>query len=579
MHAPEKIANVPTITITYGPDLEGEIAHLQAAITQYPALQSQFPPRWLAIKLLERDQALQQTLMEIEGGAAVLTMAQLSLARLEAVHGEDIDTIIADQRYSWIHNLVGNVVHKTNADPITLSDKVDRILTHRIFGIPIFLAIMWAVFRLTSDVSEPYLDWIDSVINGPIARWIVTLLATVGLGSSWVESLLIDGILAGVGGVLVFVPVLMSLYLALAILEDSGYMARAAFVMDRLMNRVGLHGKSFLPLIVGFGCNVPAIYATRTLENEKDRVLTGLLVPFMSCGARLPVYVLFATIFFPQRAGLVIFGLYLLGIITAVVLGVILRRTIFQEDEVSAFVMELSPYRVPAPRTLWLQMWQRTRGFLKNATTLILATSVIIWLLMAIPVRGNGRFAQTDLDNSAFAAMSDTISPVMAPLGFGTWETSGALITGLVAKEVVISTLAQTYGRAAVDGSVPTETNFFTDVQQIGSSFYDATVNTLRAIPLMVGIDITAADADAAPTALMQTIRTNFEAVSGGHAPLAGLAFMVFVLIYTPCMVAAAAEKQELGAKWMWVSLIGQLVLAWLFAFAVFQGGQLLGLG
>lgn len=570
-----------SFAIDYGADLEAEIDYLQTAVLRHPQLTQQFPPRWLAIKLLERDAALQQQLLTMAGGPAVLTMAQLSLARLEAVHGEDVDTLIADRRYSWIHNLTGAVLETSQSSLLTRSDKIDRIVTHRFLGIPLFLAVMWAVFRLTADVSAPYVDWIDGVVSGPVARWVTAVLTTIGLGGGWLESLLLDGVLAGVGGVLVFVPVLMSLYLALALLEDSGYMARAAFVMDRLMSRVGLHGKSFLPLLVGFGCNVPAIYATRTLENEKDRVLTGLLVPFMSCGARLPVYVLFATIFFPRHAGLVIFSLYLLGIATAVFLGIILRRLFFQEDEASAFVMELAPYRLPAPRNIWLQMWQRTRNFLKNAATLILATSVIIWLLMAIPVTGDGRFAATDLDNSAFAQVAGGLNPLLTPLGFGTWEAGGALVTGIVAKEVVVSTLAQTYGR--VEETAVTETadppTFWGDLSEIGGSFGAATLDTLRALPLMIGIDMTGGAEEAAPSALMQTIRTNFEATSGGHGALAGLAFMVFVLLYTPCMVAVAAEKQEFGAKWMWSSLVGQFILAWFFAFIVFQGGKLLGLG
>ena len=387
-----------------------------------------------------------------------------------------------------------------------------------------------------------------------------------------------DALIAGVGGVLVFVPVLMSLYLVLALLEDSGYMARAAFVMDRLMNTLGLHGKSFLPMIVGFGCTVPAFYATRTLENQKDRILTGLLVPFMSCGARLPVYVLFATVFFSANAGFVIFSMYLLGIITAIVVGILLKNTLFKTAEQAPFVMELPPYRVPTLRGIWFHMWERTSAFVRKAWTIILTVSLLIWVLLAIPVQGKGTFAATDVNDSLFAAISRTVAPVFAPMGFGTWEASGALLTGFVAKEVVIASIAQVYGlEEAAAASAPT--TFLADAGVILTSFVGAVWDTIRSLPLIVGINVFDEAAEPAPTALMTAVETSFETSSGGHGMLAGLAFMVFVLLYTPCMVAVAAERQEFGAKWMWFSVIGQFVIAWLMATVVFQGGKVLGLG
>ena len=564
----------PTFEINYGDDIEREIADLCVQIARFPALSEQYPARWLAINLLEQDHELQQKVLKMEGGAAVLTVVNLANGRLQTKLGVDTDIAVADKRYTWIHELIGEVVERPATDALTRSDKIDRIVTHRWLGIPIFLALMWMVFKLTADVSAPYLDWIGGVISGPLTNWTIGLLTVVGLDGTWVESLFVDGIIAGVGGVLVFVPVLMSLYLALAVLENSGYMARAAFVMDSAMSKIGLHGKSFLPLMVGFGCSVPAIYATRTLENEKDRILTGLLVPFMSCGARLPVYVLFATVFFPKRGGLVIFGLYLLGIITAVVLGIILRKTLFFDNETTAFVMELPPYRMPTLKGLWMQMWHRTRSFLESAWTLILAVSVIIWLFASIPIGGDGTFADVPMEDSAFAAVAGTIAPALEPLGFGSWEASSALVSGFVAKEVVVSTMAQVYG---VDSSETIEpTTFLEDVGFIVSSFVGATIDTVRAVPLMFGIDLRPDDPEPEQSDLMAAIQAGFEETSGGYGQLAALAFMVFVLIYTPCMVALAAEKQELGAKWMWVSVIGQLMLAWLFAFVVFQGGKLL---
>jgi ferrous iron transport protein B len=406
----------------------------------------------------------------------------------------------------------------------------------------------------------------------------VALLNVSGLGGTWVESLFVDGIIAGVGGVLVFVPVLMALYLALAVLEDSGYMARAAFVMDRLMHALGLHGKSFLPMLVGFGCTVPALYATRTLENEKDRVLTGLLVPFMSCGARLPVYVLFAAAFFPNNTGAVIFALYLLGIITAIVLGMVLKRTLFKGKEQAPFVMELPPYRMPTLKGIWFHMWERTGGFVRKAWTIILATSIVIWLLLAIPLGGGGTFADTDVDNSLFAGVSRVIAPAFKPLGFGDWEASGSLITGFVAKEVVVGSMAQVYGVEEAEEEAEA-TTFFQDLGEILTSFLGATWDTIKSIPLIVGIDLFEGEEEAEPTALMAAVHEDFQSSSGGHGGLAAFAFMSFILLYTPCMVAIAAERQELGSKWMWVSIVGQLALAWLVALVIFQGGKLLGIG
>jgi ferrous iron transport protein B len=511
-----------------------------------------------------------------ENSAAVEQTLTQSIARLEKIYGEDIDVALADHRYGFVNGLVRSVVTRSIEQRINFSDKVDMIVTNRILGIPIFLALMWAVFKFTADVAAPFLDWVDGVIGGPITNWGVALLGLVGLGGTWVESLFVDGIIAGVGGVLVFVPVLMALYLALAVLEDSGYMARAAFVMDRLMNAIGLHGKSFMPMIVGFGCTVPAFYATRTLENEKDRILTGLLVPFMSCGARLPVYVLFASIFFSAYAGLAIFSMYLLGIITAIVVGLILKNTLFKTAEQAPFVMELPPYRMPTIRGIWFHMWERTSAFVRKAWTIILGTSIVLWFLLAIPVQGDGVFAETDVDNSLFATASGAIAPVFAPLGSGTWEASGSLITGFVAKEVVIATMAQIYGieEAAEEEAAPT--TFIEDVGEIVTSFFGAALDTIKSIPLIVGINLFEAEEEEEPTDLMNAVQVSFEESSGGHGALAGLAFMVFVLLYTPCMVAIAAERHEFGSKWMWVSIVGQLVIAWLVAFIVFQGGKLL---
>jgi ferrous iron transport protein B len=563
------------ILIDYGREVEHEIGKLQALIEANPELKAPYTSRWLAIKLLEEDSDIIAKVEPLSGSAGLLSEAKASITHLTDIYGDDVDTIIADRRYGWINGLVKETVRRPAADRLTRSDQIDKIVTNRVLGIPIFLAMMWVVFKVTTDVAGPYLDWVDGVIGGPITNWVVAILGWIGLGGTWVESLFVDGIIAGVGGVLVFVPVLMSLYLALAILEDSGYMARAAFVMDRLMHTLGLHGKSFLPMIVGFGCTVPAFYATRTLENEKDRVLTGLLVPFMSCGARLPVYVLFAAIFFPARAGLAVFSMYLLGIVVAILAGIILKNTLFKGKEQAPFVMELPPYRMPTLKGIWFHMWERTGSFVRKAWTIIMAVSIVIWFLLAIPTGGGGSFADTGVENSVFAGISSAIAPVFSPLGFGTWEASGSILTGFVAKEVVVATMSQVYGVEEVEEEAE-PTTFFQDVGDVLTGFIGATWDTIKSIPLILGIDLFEGEEEAEPTDLMVAVRGSFEASSGGYGAMAAAAFMVFILLYTPCMVAVAAERQELGAKWMWFSIVGQLALAWLVAFIVFQGGKLL---
>jgi len=443
--------------------------------------------------------------------------------------------------------------------------------------------MMWFVFKFTTDVATPFFNWVEYLLNEPFTRWIHAILDLLGASGTWIDSLVNDGVIAGVGGVLVFIPVLMFLYLALAILEDSGYMARAAFVMDRLMHALGLHGKSFVPMVVGFGCTVSAFYATRTLENRKDKILTGLLVPFMSCGARLPVYVLFAAIFFPENASLVVFGMYALGIALAILMGLLLKNAFFREKEETPFVIELPPYRMPTLKSLWFHMWERTSSFLRHATSIILIASLALWFLQAIPVKGDGTFADTPVENSAYAGIASLAAPVFQPLGFGSWEASGALVSGLVAKEVVVSTFSQIYGIEPSDAASTTQEQTPTLVQDLGQiviNFGQAAIDTIKSIPIVIGINLLPEEGtETQSTNLMTAIRQGFNHTSGGHGTLAGLAFMIFVLIYTPCMASLAAERQELGTRWMWASIIGQFCLAWIVSLIVFQGGLLLGLG
>lgn len=326
----------------YGTKIEREIANLLETFQQAQFNPAGYPPRWLALKLLEGDAEILSKIASMDKSDLVLASARQSAEKLKDMLGDDLDLLAADRRYSYINAVVRQSVQLQQNDQPSLTDRIDNIVTHKWLGLPIFFIIMYLVFRLVIDVSSPFLDWTDAVINGPIARWISTLMEYIHL-PGWLHSLAIGGIVTGVGGVLVFVPGLLMLYFFLALLEDSGYMSRAAFVMDRFMRVIGLHGKSFIPMILGFGCAVPAVYATRTIASRRDRILTALLIPLMSCSARLPVYVVFGLAFFGSRAGTVIWALYALGIIVAMLAGMLFTRTILKPDVSSAFVLELPP--------------------------------------------------------------------------------------------------------------------------------------------------------------------------------------------------------------------------------------------
>jgi ferrous iron transport protein B len=361
--------------LDYGHDLEREIERLVEAFAAHKLDTRPYPPRWLALKLLEAEADVAAEIAARPGGPAVLRLARERAAYLEATLGDEVGILTADRRYGFINGVARQVLRQPALDRLSLTRRIDDVVTHRWLGLPIFFAVMYVVFRLVIDVSAPFLDWVDGAINGPLARWIVWLLGVVA-APDWLRALVIDGVVAGVGGVLVFVPGLMVLFFFLALLEDSGYLARAAFVMDRFMRVVGLHGKSFIPMVLGFGCAVPAIYATRSLAGRRDRLLTALLVPLMSCSARLPVYVVFGLAFFGSRAGTVIWLMYALGIAAAMVAGMVFTRTVLKPDSASAFVLELPPYRRPALRGLLLHMWVNTREFVQRAGTVILAVSI-----------------------------------------------------------------------------------------------------------------------------------------------------------------------------------------------------------
>jgi ferrous iron transport protein B len=479
--------------------------------------------------------------------------------------GEDFDLLTADRRYGYINGVVRQSLQRPLIDRITMTDRIDNVVTHKWLGLPVFLAVMYFMFRLVIDVSAPFLDWIDAVITGPVSSWLSSILSFLS-APAWLSSLVIDGIVAGVGGVLVFVPGLLVLYFFLALLEDSGYMSRAAFVMDRFMRIVGLHGKSFIPMILGFGCAVPAVYATRTIASRRDRVLTALLVPLMSCSARLPVYVVFGLAFFGSRAGTVIWAMYALGIIVAMLAGMAFTQTILKPDVSSAFVLELPPYRQPALKSVLIHMWENTSGFIRKAGTTILMVSVVMWFLLNLP------WGVTDKQDSLFGQFSTAIAPVFAPLGFGNWETGGALVSGFMAKEIVVSSMSQIY--LGDDGAASAEpVTLAQDVAFIARGFVDATVSSARILlSILPGIDLVSNQTQTENTALSSALQQRFTTLSA-------ISLLVFVLLYVPCVATLGAIKHEFGTSWAVTSAIYQTVVAWIIAFMIYQGGLMLGFG
>jgi ferrous iron transport protein B len=508
--------------LRYGNELDGHIDRIESSIKNNVKLPEKYRPRWAAVKLLEDDAAIVATFEQMNGGKDVLEAAATDRKHLEEIFGEEVDAILADGRYGLIAGLTREAVKRDAVEKVFTSDRIDKLVTHRILGIPIFLFMMYLTFQITFVVATPLSDMIDSFFADTLATFASDTLTSTGV-PQYAISFVADAVIGGLGSVFVFVPQIFLLFLIIAILEDSGYMARAAFVMDKLMSKLGLHGKSFLPMILGFGCGVPAIMASRTLENEKDRILTVLITPFMSCGARLPVYVLFAAAFFPTNGDLVVFSLYIIGIAVAIAMGLLFRHTMFK-GALSPFLMELPPYRIPTLRGVIIHMWERGWLFIKKMGTVILAIVIIIWVLSSVPF--GVEYASQD---SAIGLIGTAMSPVFAPLGFGNWQSSVSLVFGFLAKEVVVGTMGTIMGVADVDS----------DAGQSGL------INGLQAL----------------------------------FTPLSAYAFLIFVLLYVPCVAALAAIKREIGLKWAAFAAVYTTIVAWVAAFIVYQGGMLLGFG
>lgn len=509
--------------IDYGTDVATEVSKIESTFHENN-LKLEYPPFWLAIKLLENDEFINKYVHDTENAEKVENQLKNSKDILENSIGYDVDAYVVDKRYEFIGNVVKQAVKrdKSNGSKKNVSDKIDAVVTNKWLGIPIFAIIMFIMYQITMTIGNGILTDLVGRLFDSLGSWSSNNLAYLG-APHLIRSFVADGLIAGLGSVIGFTPMIFLMYLLISILEDTGYMARAAYVMDRFMNAVGLHGKTAVSLIIGTGCNVAGVMSTRTLESKKDRMIAILISPFMSCTARLAIYAVFASAFFSKikvgifdASGVVVFGLYVLGIVVSIAVGKFLSSTVFKGEE-SYFIMELPPYRIPTAKGTLIHMWEKAGAFVKKAGTVILGAVIVVWILSNLPfgVEAGSR-------DSLVGIIGAFIAPVFAPAGFGTWQAGIALITGFVAKEAVVGTMATIYG--------------------VGE-----------------GAKLIAA-------------------VHSAYTPLSALSFMVFTLLYVPCVATIGAIKRETNsAKWAIIVVIYTCTIAWVLAVVVYQGGRLLG--
>jgi len=506
--------------IDYGKEIENEIALLNNALKNSTILLP-YSKNWVAIKLLENDVHISNKVFKDNEQVKLKSLLEDSVKRLTNEIGYEPDSYIIDKRYDFISQIANDSVKKEKSSTkLSTSDKIDKVVTNKYLGIPIFAIIMFLMYQITISFGNDVLgDGIVDAAFGNLGEWAEGALAN---SPEILRSFIVDGIIGGLGSVFVFIPLLFTMYFIISLLEDSGYMARAAYVMDRFMSSIGLHGKTAVSLIIGSGCNVAGIMSTRTLESKKDRMIAILINPFISCGARLPVYILFISAFFADRkvgifslGGLMVFGLYVLGIIVAILTAKVFSKTLFKGDD-SYFVMELPPYRIPTLKGVLIHMWEKSEAFIKKAGTIIFSIVVLVWALTNLP-------AGCDPENSILAMIGKAIAPIFKPAGFGNWQSGVALVTGLGAKEAVIATMATIFGVAEE------------------------------------GVEIT-------------------NAIQSLFTPLSAISFMVFSLLYAPCCAAIGAVKRETNsAKWAWFVVIYTTALAWVVSVLIYQVGRLMG--
>ncbi|MFA5687770.1 MAG: Fe(2+) transporter permease subunit FeoB [Kiritimatiellales bacterium] len=528
--------------------------------------------RWLAIKLLEGDVLAE----EITAGKFAHDVKTAS-GKINVHMGDDVDVAIADGRYGFINGLAKDVVKRTLQLRRTVSDAIDKIVLNRVLGIPLFLAVMYLVFIITTNVGGAFIDFFDILFGTVFVEGFGTLLGAVN-APDWLITLLAGGIGGGIQTISTFVPPIFFIFLCLSVLEDSGYMARAAFVMDRMLRAIGLPGKAFLPMLVGFGCNVPGIMAARTLENERDRTMTVLMNPFMSCGARLPVYILFAAAFFPHSGGTVIFSIYLTGILLSVLTGLMLRTTILK-GEVSTFVMELPPYHLPTFNGIILHTWNRLKGFIFRAGKVILPLVVVLSFLNTMGT--DGSFGNDDSEDSILSAIGKTITPVFHPMGItdDNWPATVGLFTGIFAKEAVVGTLDALYSQleAAEDaGEKSGEEERFDfwgglveAFASVPAAFQD--FSGVFADPLGISAAVDLEDTEAAAEELATSVQTMTALQRYFGSKAAAVAYLLFILIYAPCVAAIAAIYRETSFRWMLFAFGYLTGLAWIVATLYYQ--------
>lgn len=508
-HLPElKTTNQLGLVIDYGAIIEHAIAKITNHLSQ-----TSLNKRWLALQFLEGNHEIEDYLTKTSD---ITVMQQIRLdanKEISASSNRTLEHVIYQYRDQFIDALINSTVCTEKNQTTPLSERIDRIVTNRYLGIPIFLSLMYIMFMLTFDwLGFPISDLLDAFFSGPLTSVIQAGLNLIG-ASSFIEALIIDGIISGVGGVLVFVPQIFILFFFISLLEDSGYMARVATVMDRIMQSVGLNGKAFIPMIISFGCNVPGVMAARTIEQPKERLITTLLTPLMSCSARLPVYALFVGAFFSQHQALIVLSLYVLGVVVAFILAFVFSKTLFKNEQ-SFFIVELPPYRLPQWKTLSRSTWDKGKGFVKKAGTFIFAGSVFIWLLSYSGPGG----VDVAMDESFLAMIGGIFAPLLIPLGFGTWQAAAALLTGFLAKEIVVATMAIIY--------VVPETGMQEVLQQ-------------------------------------------------AFTPVSAYSFMVFILLYVPCLATVAAINKETQSKRLaWFSIGYAFILAYLLSFIINQVGS-----
>ena len=535
------------IHINMGPVIEEGLRRLNGDMSDHrDELPKAFPPRYYAMKMLEGDAEAEKSLRECRSYPEWAEIRDREARRITEALGEDVETAFANQKYGFIQGALKETFTPGRREEVTTTAVIDTFVTHKLWGFPIFFALMWFMFWCTFSLGAYPQEWIDALV-GWIGGGVDALLPAGPL-----RDLLVDGIIGGVGAVIVFLPNIMILYLFISFMEDSGYLARAAFIMDRVMHRIGLHGKSFIPLIMGFGCNVPAIMASRTIESRSSRLITILITPFMSCSARIPIYLLLTGTFFAANAGSVMLGLYVLGIVLAVVTARLMRRFLFPVDE-TPFVMELPPYRLPTWKTTLTHMWDKCAQYLKKMGGMILIASVIVWFLSYYPRTDATAGTETHYANSYLGRLGKGCEPVFSPLGFN-WKASVALLSGLPAKEIVVSTLGVLYSEGAV--TTPAEGEI------IGGA--DGTNEIVVAESAAKEPAESAGDEETA--SLSQRLLA-----SGDFSTASALAFLVFILLYVPCIATVVAIGSEAGWKWAAASVVYNTAMAWLVAWIVYR--------